>query len=155
MLEVAALPAMSLISPVLLAAVLPSRSFLVATEAMRRRAALFLTSAAVLTVRLCVQVDATSSGPRAEESMAMVNNDMLWRHFVELTTNFLAPFGPFLRGATPSQGHRPLRRLTPALCKQLVLLRPNLPKSCLAASRHSLRDSGAPDLLITRVESSS
>jgi hypothetical protein len=43
----------------------------------------------------------------------MVNNDMLWRHFVELTTNFLAPFGPFLRGATPSQGDRPSRRLTP------------------------------------------
>lgn len=38
--------------------------------------------------------------------MAVVNNDMLWRHFVELTTNFLAPFGPYLRGATPSQGQQ-------------------------------------------------
>ncbi|GAQ91911.1 hypothetical protein KFL_008800030 [Klebsormidium nitens] len=59
------------------------------------------------TVILNRLVDASASGPRAEESMAVVNNDMLWRHFVELTTNFLAPFGPYLRGATPSQGASP------------------------------------------------
>ncbi|CAI5929248.1 unnamed protein product [Closterium sp. NIES-64] len=35
------------------------------------------------------------------ETVAMVNNEVLRRHFIELTTNFLAPFGPFLRAAAP------------------------------------------------------
>lgn len=44
---------------------------------------------------------------RIEESMAVVNNDILRRHFVELTTNFLAPFGPYLRATTPLEGSSP------------------------------------------------
>ncbi|CAA0818403.1 Unknown protein [Striga hermonthica] len=41
--------------------------------------------------------------PRVEESMSVVNNDILRRHFLELTTNFLAPFGPYFRANTPSE----------------------------------------------------
>lgn len=44
---------------------------------------------------------------RIEESMAVVNNDILRRHFMELTTNFLAPFGPYLRATTPLEGSSP------------------------------------------------
>ncbi|KAK9115813.1 hypothetical protein Sjap_014760 [Stephania japonica] len=47
-------------------------------------------------------VDAGLS-PRVEESMSVVNNEILRRHFLELTTNFLAPFGPYLRPSTPSE----------------------------------------------------
>lgn len=53
-------------------------------------------------------VDAGVS-PRTEESMSMVNNEVLRRHFLELTTNFLAPFGPFLRATTPQEGSSPFR----------------------------------------------
>ncbi|XP_059661640.1 uncharacterized protein LOC132307792 [Cornus florida] len=42
--------------------------------------------------------------PRVEESMSVVNNEILRRHFLELTTNFLAPFGPYFRATTPSEG---------------------------------------------------
>jgi hypothetical protein len=45
--------------------------------------------------------------PRIEESMSVVNNEILRRHFLELTTNFLAPFGPYLRTTTPSEGTSP------------------------------------------------
>ncbi|XP_016506798.1 uncharacterized protein LOC107824525 isoform X2 [Nicotiana tabacum] len=45
--------------------------------------------------------------PRVEESMSVVNNDILRRHFLELTTNFLAPFGPYYRPTTPSEGSSP------------------------------------------------
>lgn len=45
--------------------------------------------------------------PRIEESMSVVNNEILRRHFLELTTNFLAPFGPYLRTTTPSEGSSP------------------------------------------------
>ncbi|KAJ8541139.1 hypothetical protein K7X08_001955 [Anisodus acutangulus] len=45
--------------------------------------------------------------PRAEESMSVVNNDILRRHFLELTTNFVAPFGPYYRTTTPSEGSSP------------------------------------------------
>ncbi|CAN6465976.1 unnamed protein product [Victoria cruziana] len=45
--------------------------------------------------------------PRVEESMSVVNNEILRRHFLELTTNFLAPFGPYLRVTTPSGGTSP------------------------------------------------
>ncbi|KAL4584195.1 hypothetical protein LXL04_008787 [Taraxacum kok-saghyz] len=48
-------------------------------------------------------VDAGLS-PRVEESMSVVNNELLRRHFLELTTNFLAPFGPWFRVNTPSVG---------------------------------------------------
>ncbi|KAL2461656.1 hypothetical protein Adt_45076 [Abeliophyllum distichum] len=51
-------------------------------------------------------VDAGMS-PRVEESMSVVNNDILRRHFLELTTNFLAPFGPYFRASTPSEGSSP------------------------------------------------
>ncbi|CAK9223199.1 unnamed protein product [Sphagnum troendelagicum] len=53
-------------------------------------------------------VDAGMS-PRTEESMSMVNNEVLRRHFLELTTNFLAPFGPYLRATTPQEGASPFR----------------------------------------------
>ncbi|KAB5524749.1 hypothetical protein DKX38_022498 [Salix brachista] len=45
--------------------------------------------------------------PRVEESMSVVNNEILRRHFLELTTNFLAPFGPYFRATTPSEGSIP------------------------------------------------
>ncbi|KAJ0048260.1 hypothetical protein Pint_16415 [Pistacia integerrima] len=45
--------------------------------------------------------------PRVEESMSVVNNEILRRHFLELTTNFLAPFGPFFRTTAPSEGSSP------------------------------------------------
>ncbi|KAL4036108.1 hypothetical protein IC575_004832 [Cucumis melo] len=45
--------------------------------------------------------------PRVEESMSVVNNEILRRHFLELTTNFLAPFGPYFRTTTPSEGCSP------------------------------------------------
>ncbi|KAH6799155.1 polarity axis stabilization protein [Perilla frutescens var. frutescens] len=45
--------------------------------------------------------------PRVEESMSVVNNDILRRHFLELTTNFLAPFGPYFRPNTPSETSSP------------------------------------------------
>ncbi|KAG5234010.1 protein DENND6A [Salix suchowensis] len=45
--------------------------------------------------------------PRVEESMSVVNNEILRRHFLELTTNFLAPFGPYFRASTPSEGFLP------------------------------------------------
>ncbi|XP_037491936.1 protein DENND6A isoform X2 [Jatropha curcas] len=45
--------------------------------------------------------------PRVEESMSVVNNEILRRHFLELTTNFLAPFGPYFRANTPSEGSSP------------------------------------------------
>ncbi|KAG8379375.1 hypothetical protein BUALT_Bualt07G0082100 [Buddleja alternifolia] len=45
--------------------------------------------------------------PRVEESMSVVNNDILRRHFLELTTNFLAPFGPYFRASTPSEASSP------------------------------------------------
>ncbi|KAJ8773096.1 hypothetical protein K2173_028273 [Erythroxylum novogranatense] len=45
--------------------------------------------------------------PRVEESMSVVNNEILRRHFLELTTNFLAPFGPYFRVTTPSEGSSP------------------------------------------------
>uniref|UniRef100_A0A1D1ZDB7 Protein FAM116A n=1 Tax=Anthurium amnicola TaxID=1678845 RepID=A0A1D1ZDB7_9ARAE len=51
-------------------------------------------------------IDAGMS-PRIEESMSIVNNEILRRHFLELTTNFLAPFGPYLRAVTPSEGTSP------------------------------------------------
>ncbi|OAY81084.1 Protein DENND6B [Ananas comosus] len=51
-------------------------------------------------------VDAGVS-PRIEESMSVVNNEILRRHFLELTTNFLAPFGPYLRATAPSEGSSP------------------------------------------------
>ncbi|CAM8971598.1 unnamed protein product [Rhodiola kirilowii] len=51
-------------------------------------------------------IDAGMS-PRVEESMSVVNNEILRRHFLELTTNFLAPFGPYLKAITPSEGSSP------------------------------------------------
>lgn len=45
--------------------------------------------------------------PRVEESMSLVNNEILRRHFLELTTNFLAPFGPYFKTTTPSEGSSP------------------------------------------------
>ncbi|XP_052174896.1 uncharacterized protein LOC127789878 [Diospyros lotus] len=51
-------------------------------------------------------IDAGMS-PRIEESMSVVNNEILRRHFLELTTNFLAPFGPYFRATTPSEGSSP------------------------------------------------
>ncbi|PKA64872.1 hypothetical protein AXF42_Ash011474 [Apostasia shenzhenica] len=44
---------------------------------------------------------------RVEESMSVVNNEILRRHFLELTTNFLAPFGPYARATTPSESSSP------------------------------------------------
>lgn len=49
----------------------------------------------------------TGAAQRIEESMAVANNDILRRHFVELTTNFLAPFGPYLRPLMPLEGSSP------------------------------------------------
>ncbi|XP_010910316.1 uncharacterized protein [Elaeis guineensis] len=57
-------------------------------------------------------IDAGMS-PRIEESMSVVNNEILRRHFLELTTNFLAPFGPYLRAITPSDGSSPFVELPP------------------------------------------
>lgn len=51
-------------------------------------------------------IDAGMS-PRIEESMSVVNNEILRRHFLELTTNFLAPFGPFFKTTTPVEGSSP------------------------------------------------
>ncbi|XP_051115879.1 uncharacterized protein LOC127241043 [Andrographis paniculata] len=51
-------------------------------------------------------IDAGMS-PRVEESMSVVNNDILRRHFLELTTNFLAPFGPYFKANTPSEASSP------------------------------------------------
>ncbi|KAL9250542.1 DENND6A-like protein, partial [Drosera capensis] len=45
--------------------------------------------------------------PRVEESMSVVNNEILRRHFLELTANFLAPFGPYFKTTTPSEGSSP------------------------------------------------
>ncbi|CAH9106906.1 unnamed protein product [Cuscuta europaea] len=45
--------------------------------------------------------------PRVEESMSLVNNEILRRHFLELTTNFLAPFAPYFRVTPPSEGLSP------------------------------------------------
>ncbi|KAE9602253.1 hypothetical protein Lal_00049660 [Lupinus albus] len=45
--------------------------------------------------------------PRVEESMSVVNNEILRRHFLELTTNFLAPFSPYFRTTAPSEGSSP------------------------------------------------
>ncbi|KAG4390051.1 hypothetical protein AAZX31_06G199800 [Glycine max] len=45
--------------------------------------------------------------PRVEESMSVVNNEILRRHFLELMTNFLAPFSPYFRTSTPSEGSSP------------------------------------------------
>lgn len=44
---------------------------------------------------------------RIDESMLVVNNEILRRHFLELTTNFLAPFGPYMRATTPSETSSP------------------------------------------------
>ncbi|XP_057517432.1 uncharacterized protein LOC130798458 [Amaranthus tricolor] len=44
---------------------------------------------------------------RVEESMSVVNNEILRRHFLELTTNFLSPFGPYFKINTPSEGSSP------------------------------------------------
>ncbi|KAM7267227.1 hypothetical protein ACFE04_009393 [Oxalis oulophora] len=51
-------------------------------------------------------IDAGMS-PRVEESMSVVNNEILRRHFLELTTNFLAPFGPYFRTTTPAEAASP------------------------------------------------
>jgi len=51
-------------------------------------------------------VDAGMS-PRVEESMSVVNNEILRRHFLELTTNFLAPFGPYFSITAPLEGSSP------------------------------------------------
>ncbi|XWS50698.1 hypothetical protein CRYUN_Cryun12cG0108900 [Craigia yunnanensis] len=51
-------------------------------------------------------IDAGMS-PRVEESMSVVNNEILRRHFLELTINFLAPFGPYFRATTPPEGSSP------------------------------------------------
>lgn len=51
-------------------------------------------------------IDAGMS-PRVEESMSVVNNEILRRHFLELTTNFLAPFGRYFRAFAPSEGLSP------------------------------------------------
>lgn len=51
-------------------------------------------------------IDAGMS-PRVEESMSLVNNEILRRHFLELTTNFLAPFGPYFWTKTPLEGSSP------------------------------------------------
>ncbi|KAF3437331.1 hypothetical protein FNV43_RR20084 [Rhamnella rubrinervis] len=51
-------------------------------------------------------IDAGMS-PRIEESMSVVNNEILRRHFLELTTNFLAPFGPYFKTTTPKEGSSP------------------------------------------------
>ncbi|KAK4257325.1 hypothetical protein QN277_006927 [Acacia crassicarpa] len=51
-------------------------------------------------------IDAGMS-PRAEKSMSVVNNEILRRHFWELTTNFLAPFSPYFRTTTPLEGSSP------------------------------------------------
>lgn len=51
-------------------------------------------------------IDAGTS-PRVEESMSVVNNEILRRHFLELTTNFLSPFGPYFKINTPSEGCSP------------------------------------------------
>ncbi|XP_045790149.1 protein DENND6A isoform X2 [Trifolium pratense] len=45
--------------------------------------------------------------PRVEESMSVVNNEILRRHFIELTTNFLAPFSPYFRTTMPLEGSSP------------------------------------------------
>lgn len=45
--------------------------------------------------------------PRVEESMSVVNNEILRRHFLELTTNFLAPFSPYFRTTIPLEGSSP------------------------------------------------
>ncbi|KAK8967368.1 hypothetical protein KSP40_PGU005611 [Platanthera guangdongensis] len=52
---------------------------------------------------------------RIEESMSVVNNEILRRHFLELTTNFLAPFGPYLRAKTPSEASSPFGSPPPLL----------------------------------------
>ncbi|PSR89154.1 Protein DENND6B like [Actinidia chinensis var. chinensis] len=57
-------------------------------------------------------IDAGMS-PRVEESMSVVNNEILRRHFLELTTNFLAPFGPYFRATTPSEGSSPFAESPP------------------------------------------
>ncbi|KAM7471156.1 hypothetical protein LguiA_009339 [Lonicera macranthoides] len=44
---------------------------------------------------------------RVEESMSVVNNEILRRHFLELTANFLAPFGRYFRAFAPSEGSSP------------------------------------------------
>ncbi|KAG6470577.1 hypothetical protein ZIOFF_071651 [Zingiber officinale] len=51
--------------------------------------------------------------PRVEESMSVANNEILRRHFLELTTNFLAPFGPYLRATTPLEGASPFMEPPP------------------------------------------
>lgn len=37
------------------------------------------------------------------ETVAMINNAILKSHFLEMTTNFLAPFGPYLRASAPGR----------------------------------------------------
>lgn len=62
-------------------------------------------------------IDAGMS-PRVEASMSLVNNEILRRHFLELTTNFLAPFGPFFQVNAPSYGSSPY--VTPPPLPSLV-----------------------------------
>ncbi|XP_078444444.1 polarity axis stabilization protein [Wolffia australiana] len=50
---------------------------------------------------------------RMEESMAVVNNEVLRRHFLELTSNFLAPFGPYLRPIVPIEESSPFAEPPP------------------------------------------
>lgn len=57
-------------------------------------------------------IDAGMS-PRIEESMSVVNNEILRRHFLELTTNFLAPFGPYFKTTTPLEGSSPFMEPPP------------------------------------------
>ncbi|KAL3529317.1 hypothetical protein ACH5RR_008639 [Cinchona calisaya] len=74
-----------------------------------RREAIWSTYAAITKLDTSILnrlIDAGMS-PRVEESMSVVNNEILRRHFLELTTNFLAPFGQFFRATTPSKGASP------------------------------------------------
>ncbi|XP_077230746.1 polarity axis stabilization protein isoform X2 [Tasmannia lanceolata] len=57
----------------------------------------------------------TGISSRIEESMSVVNNEILRRHFLELTINFLAPFGPYLRATAPSEGTSPFVNPPPLL----------------------------------------
>ena len=53
-------------------------------------------------------IDAGTSA-RVEESMSVVNNEILRRHFLELTTNFLSPFGPYFKITIPAEGSSPFK----------------------------------------------
>ena len=54
-----------------------------------------------------IHPSSVTSAPPPLETVSMVNNGILKSHFLEMTTNFLAPYGPYLRASAPPEGVSP------------------------------------------------